>query len=446
MDLLKQAINQPPDDTGKRRTRFAIIRNTAPQLRDTTIKTVHDWIPPGIAGKWMKSEKAFNLQFGDVESEWLFRALDDADDIANLMSLEITSCWINEYRTIDPMVFAGVLGRVGRFPKKKFVPPWYGVVMDSNPPDEGDFFYKLFEEEMPPEMKQYEEVMARVGRPLLELYRQPSGLSEDAENAEHLPENYYQTILIGGHNEDYIRKHVHGEYGRSQEGQPVYPDFRYDFHVSRTPLLVNPNEPLAIGLDFGLTPAACFAQQHHGRWMILKELTTKEPIGIERFIESKLNPFLGMYFPDCKEFMMWADPAGNQRSQVDERTCFQVLRKFGFVPRGGPQDLTTRVGSLTRVLTRQVDGMPGCIIDPSCRTIINGLRGRYRYKQKKTDAKDWNPTPEKNHESHVMDALEYVIGAYEAPALRSANARPRPWGANNQWNKPIQPKINAAWG
>ncbi len=446
MTLMKMAMDQPVDDTGKRRTRFVIIRNTAPQLRDTTIKTVHEWVPPGIAGRWMKSERSFHLRFGDVESEWMFRALDDPDDVANLLGIEVTSAWVNEYREIDAQVFAGLLGRLGRFPARKFVPPWYGVLMDSNPPDEGDFWYNFFEEDLPPEMLQYKAMMESVGRPLIEHFKQPGGLSPEAENIENLPPHYYQTMLIGGHNEDYIRKHVHGEYGRSREGQPVYPNFVYDFHVAKSPLIANPHEPLAIGMDFGLTPAAVFYQQVRGKWLVYDELVTKDPMGLEQFVERRLLPHLARVFPDCKEYLSWNDPAGTQRSQADETTCFQILKQYGFHPRGGPQDLTTRIGSITRALTRQIDGGPGLLIDPRCKTIVNGMRGKYRFRRKKTDAQDWAPVPDKNFESHIMNALEYGIGAYEGPALKSAANKPRPWQANRQWLGPIQAQQGGVWG
>jgi len=445
MDLLRQAVNQPPDDSSKRRSRFVVVRNTYRQLSDTTIKTVHDWIPPGVAGKWLKSDKTFLLNFGDVESEWIFRALDDPDDVANMMSLEVTSAWVNEYRSIDAEVFAAILGRVGRFPKKKFVPPWYGVIMDSNPPDEETFFHTLFEEELPPEMQQYASLMESVGRPLLELFKQPSGLSEEAENVENLPDHYYETILVGGRDEDYIRKHVHGEYGRALGGQPVFPDFLTSHHVSRTPLMPNTSEPMGMGVDFGLTPAVVFFQQIHGRWFVFKEIIAQEPIGFEQFLDTRVVPMVARWFPDHTEFSVWADPAGTQRSQADEKTCFQILKKFQFTPRPGPKDLTTRIASVTRALTRTVSGLPGIVFDPACHMLIAGLRGKYKYRLRKNEAQEWDPVPLKNKWSHIADALQYGIGAYEGPAVQRSNNKPRPW-AGHKWVKPIEVPRGGVWG
>ena len=45
MELLRRAMEQEADESGVRRTRWAIIRNTYPELKATTIKTFQAWIP-----------------------------------------------------------------------------------------------------------------------------------------------------------------------------------------------------------------------------------------------------------------------------------------------------------------------------------------------------------------------------------------------------------------
>ena len=44
-ELLRLAVQQAPDAQGIRPSRWAIVRNTYPELRTTTIKTFVDWIP-----------------------------------------------------------------------------------------------------------------------------------------------------------------------------------------------------------------------------------------------------------------------------------------------------------------------------------------------------------------------------------------------------------------
>ena len=42
MEIMRKAVTQAPNSAGVRRTRWAVIRNTNPQLKTTTIKTWRD--------------------------------------------------------------------------------------------------------------------------------------------------------------------------------------------------------------------------------------------------------------------------------------------------------------------------------------------------------------------------------------------------------------------
>lgn len=446
LELLRWAMSQEPGPDGVRRTCFALIRNTYRQLTDTTLKTVFHWVPPGQAGTWISSRNTYKIRFGDVETEWLFRALDGPDDVRNLLSLELTGAWVNECREINPDVLVNLIGRTGRYP-----PPSHGaratrrgIIMDTNPPQVDSYYYRLFEQENDT-MEKIEMVADAIGwpqgTPLVESFKQPSGLSPEAENLENLPEGYYETMLLGNPSEEWMKVHVHGQYGFLMDGKPVFPEFNGAFHVSPSPLLPVKGKVLSIGMDFGLTPAAVVHQQAaSGRWLVLGELVS-DNCGIEGFIE-RLLPWLRSRFPDHRDYEVWADPAGQQRSQVDEKTCFQALRAAGFIVRPGPQDLETRLGSVRRALSRQIDGGPGILYDPSCRQLIKGMHGLYRYKEIRGSDGRVHETPEKNEASHPMDAHQYAIGAYEGPAVQGRT--PRQWGRHRPaLDKPI--KVTKSW-
>jgi len=447
MELVRRACLQAPDKKGVRKTRFAIIRNTVRMLRDTTIKTVHDWLPPDLAGRWYATTNTFMLNFRlpdgtTVNSEWMFRPLDSSDDVRNLLSLELTGAWINEYREVNPDVFINLLGRIGRYPKQGDAPPtWTGVVMDTNPPAMGTFWHKLFEtEEMDAELQEFAK---KFGRPVKAIFRQPSGMSEEAENKDHLPDGYYELLLASGRDEDWLNVHVHGEYGTRRDGLPVYPSFNVRVHQADGFLSPIVAKPLTVGLDFGLTPAAVVLQQNAlGQWLVLRELVTSQsrPVGMEEFA-AKLKTWLRENFPENLDYDLWCDPAGNQRSQVNAETPFGVLRALGFSPRAGTNDLETRLGSVRRPLNRMVDGLPGLLIDPRCTTILEGFMGGYRYE---TVTKTDEPVdrPAKTHESHVHDALQYALLPYEGPGL--SGKATRRWG-QKQMGKPFKPKPWSAW-
>jgi len=444
MELVRRACEQKPDKKGIRKTRFAIIRNTVRMLKDTTIKTVHDWLPPGLAGRWYATTNTFMLSFAlpdgtTVESEWMFRPLESSEDVRNLLSLELTGAWVNEYREVNPDIFINLLGRIGRYPKQSDAPPtWVGVIMDTNPPAVSTFWHKLFESEE--HDANLAEFAKKFGRPVKMLYKQPSGMSDAAENKEHLPDGYYELLLASGRDEDWLNVHVHGEYGTRRDGLPVYPQFNVKVHKSEVPLEPSPSNPLSIGVDFGLTPAAVIFQQNAlGQWLVLSELVSQN-MGIEEFAK-KLKNFLRTRFPDNNRYDMWCDPAGNQRNQVNATTPFEILRKEGFTPRAGPSDLDTRLGAVRRPLNRMVDGKPGMLVNAECQTLLEGFMGGYHYvtQDKTGEPRD---VPNKTFESHVHDALQHGLVVYEGPQL--AGKAGRRWGRPGQ-AKPIKPKGWNAW-
>ncbi|MBF0342771.1 MAG: hypothetical protein HQL06_00935, partial [Nitrospirae bacterium] len=207
LEIFQRAFAQAPGKDGIRRSRWAVIRNTYPQLKDTTIKTFHQWFPPECCGKYNISTHDYTIQIGDVYTEVLFRALDRPDQVSNLLSLELTGAWVNEFKEIPFAVFEAIQGRVDRYPAKKDGGcTWSGIIMDSNPPDMDSRYYQYFEETCPNNAR---------------LFKQPSGLSPQAENLDNLSENYY-TNLASGKSQDFIDVYVHGKYGYVKEGKGVY--------------------------------------------------------------------------------------------------------------------------------------------------------------------------------------------------------------------------------
>ena len=91
IEIVRRAIAQRPGPDGIRRTKWLVVRNTYNQLADTTIPTVHMWLPPQHFGRHYSTDNRYVVKgFEGAEFEILFRALDKPDDISNLLSLEIT--------------------------------------------------------------------------------------------------------------------------------------------------------------------------------------------------------------------------------------------------------------------------------------------------------------------------------------------------------------------
>lgn len=393
MEVVRRSKEQARSPDGLRKTRWAFVRNTRQQLKDTTLKSFLTWFPAGIAGTWRESDMTFLLRFDDVYSEILFRALDTPADEQRLLSLELTGAYINEFREFPMELIAPLRSRLGRYPPPKEVAyTWRGVIGDTNPPSEDSEWYQKMEIAVPQGW---------------EVFKQPGGLDPGAENRANLPEDYYEQLMDGA-SDEWINVHVHGKYGRSVAGRPVYENsFRQEFHVAQTPLIATKSAtyPLMIGMDFGRTPAAIIKQRdYRGRILTLDELTSVN-MGLEKFLDTKLKPFLADKYPSNR-YIIAGDPSGWYKGQLTEQHVGDILKAAGL--RGVPASTNEpdrRIMAVERLLAGQVDGAAQYLIDPSCKVLIAGFKSGYKYKRK-ADGR-YEPTPFKDDYSHPHDANQY---------------------------------------
>jgi len=394
-EIVRRATMQEPNEQGIRKTRAAIVRETARQLQDTTIKTFLDWFPPGVCGDYMRTTKTYFFKVGDVECEIMFRALDDADDVANLNSLELSFAWFNECRDIHPDIVDAMSKRVGRFPSKKDGgPSWHGMWGDTNPPTMDTWWYYQMEKLDPKDGVSPNDNG-------WDVFKQPSGRSAFAENVENLPDGYYDTQ---GRSDEYIRVFIDGEYGLSSAGQPVYKYFRPDYHMAkeRVQHIENGMRPIVVGMDLGLTPAAVIGQQDpRGRVLILDEAVSFD-MGIQRFVRTVLKPLIYERFSGAP-IMVVVDPAGIQRAQTDERSAVDIIKAEGLrVIPAKTNSVSARLSAVDDYLMRQVDGDSAFLVDPRCTQLKAAMMGGYRFHHK-------NGNIEKNKHSHVAEALQYFM-------------------------------------
>lgn len=385
---------------GIRRSRCAVIRNTRQMLWDTTIPDFLKWYPDGEAGILEKTNSKFLLKFDDVECEILFRGLDDANDVRRLLSLQLTFGVMDEFREINPDIYNALTGRLGRYPDKTM----NGVGACD---DKGDQIHKVWGATNPPDMDTFWETMLSDPPGNMHVTIQPSGLSQEADWVQYLPDGYYEN-LCEGKSDDWIDVYVHGEFGKSLSGQPVFRAFDRETHVASSTLnhIRLQTHPLIIGMDFGLTPACTISQvDAQGRLLTFADLVS-DGMGVLRFSREKLKPLLVNRFSGMNVLIV-GDPAGQQRAQTDERSVFDILKQEGFrVIPAKSNSVVARINAVDKFLTRSVDGKPGHLIDPSCTHLIASLRGGYRYKIRTNGEVD--DKPEKNSHSHIADAHQYA--------------------------------------
>ena len=423
VEVFRRALAQEKNEDGKRRSRWAIIRNTNPQLRTTTIKTWLDWFPEDKWGKFQWSVPyTHHIQVGDLDLEVIFLALDRPEDVKKLLSLELTGIWINEAREIPKSIIDACTMRVGRFPSmREGGPTWTGVIADTNAPEE-DHWWPIMSGEVPvPDHIPAEEARMLVAPDNWKFYTQPPGMKEEkdkdgnvsdycpnekAENQKNMLKSYYPN-LIRGKTKSWIDVYVMNRLGAINDGKPVYQMFAADMHVAKEEIPIANGLPVYIGLDFGLTPAAVFGQKVRGRWLLLQEIVAFD-MGIVRFAEL-LRQELATRYSGC-DAMIIGDPAGDFRAQTDESTPFQVLRGAGLVARPAQSnDVSLRIEAVAGTLNRMVDGKSGVLIDPRCKELIKGFEGGYGYRRMQVSGERYDDKPEKNRFSHIHDALQYLM-------------------------------------
>ena len=428
VEIFRRALAQEPNADGIRRSRWAIIRNTNPQLRTTTIKTWLDWFPEHVWGKFNWSVPyTHKIQTHDLDIEVIFLALDRPEDVKKLLSLEVTGVWVNEAREVSKSIIDAASMRVGRFPSMKDGGcTWTGLICDTNAPEE-DHWWPIMSGEVPvPDHIAKEEAKMLVKPNNWQFFTQPSGMVEKkdnegnvleyiknskAENITNMREDYYPNI-VQGKTKSWIDVYVMNKLGSIQDGKPIYPMFAPDVHVAKEEIPVAASIPVYIGIDFGLTPACVFGQKIRGRWLILQEIVAFD-MGIVKFSEI-LRQELATRYSMC-EAIIFGDPAGDFRAQTDESTPFQILRGAGLLARPAPSnDVSLRLESVQSPLNRMIEGQSGLLIDPRCRNIIKGFEGGYQYRRLQVSGERFDDKPEKNHYSHIHDALQYLmLGAGE---------------------------------
>ena len=228
-----------------------------------------------------------------------------------------------------------------------------------------------------------------------------------AENLHNLPNGYYEQLL-GGKNLDWVRCYAEGKYTYVQEGRPVWSE--YDDSTMSDDLMVDENIPVQVGLDFGLTPSAVFAQRMpSGAWHILHEIVTFD-MGLDRFTNI-LKSEMAIRFPK-NEFMFWGDPSGASRDGIYEQTSFEFLKANGILARPtATNDFKVRREAVAMPMNRLIQGKPGFLVNRKCLRLRKSLSGGYHFTRVAIGSghEKYRDKPNKNEHSHVGDALGYCL-------------------------------------
>lgn len=425
--LCYMAKLQAPGPDGIRRTRAVVVRNTGNQLTDTTLSSWNYWFKHGQAGTWEETKKKFTLRFDDVECEVLFRPLDRPEDVARVLSLEVTFAIIDEFVEIPRAIVDALSARCGRYPSAVDggATNW-GMWGSSNPSTEDNWWFDYLHDAVIHVQPKEDTDAARAVDALTaanrnaRYFHQPSGFSEQAENTENLPGKAdYYVNQARGKSEAWINQFLKAEWGFSIAGKPVVSTFRSTMHIRRK-LMYNPLLKLVGGFDPGLGGSAMiFGQEDHdGRLIVLGELV-QVGFGTTRFIGERLKPYLARRFPEA-DFLIAPDPAAGNRAQNDEKTAVDIMKKHYQVSIETNNRLPLRLDAIDHYATKLIDGEPALIIDADeCPILVRALKGGWRFALDKHEQTK-SDQPEKNQYSHPGDGFGYLARYFHRQSTRNA--------------------------
>jgi hypothetical protein len=240
---------------------------------------------------------------------------------------------------------------------------------------------------------------------------------ENLPNARWVPHHapgYYENLVAANQSDPlFIKVHVDAQYGPTMDGKPCYPEFVDHLHVvQHDQFVLPPNREILLGADFGLTPALTLSARDpkDGQVVTFDEIVS-EDMGAARFFEDAAR-YIKRTYPG-HPLRGTGDPAGEGRSQVDERTPFDVANAAGIpLSPARTNDFTRRRDAVGRAHTRlTLLGRPALVLTTRCRTLRKAKNGGYCLKRVATagNAEKFRDVPDKNSFSHIAEAEQYMM-------------------------------------
>jgi hypothetical protein len=393
---------QTPGRPGLREAKFGVIRRLWKDLEATTMKSWFNWFPRSM-GTWLGDPPTHTLLLPHPDGSQLelttqFMAFGDLRIEEALRGFEPSFCYVDEVDLAPENALTFLLTRAARFPSGvlPFAPKQ--VWGTCNAPEEDSWVVRDYIDDV---------------KPGCHLYRQPSGLSSQAENLDVVGRGYYQEMAATMPAFE-RRRFVENVPGLSRGADAVYSEFNPDLHIAPAPLPVL-DRPVIVGMDAGGTPAAGFWQRRaNGQWRKLAELSThaKEHgsiTGPNRFGEA-MAELLAEKFRGLKVHGLadpsaayGADSANGEASWID--TVARVAR-IPVRPAPGNNDPSVRMEALRLPMGKLIDGRePAVLICPSCKLTTRAYGRDYR----------WQVTAGrrtgilKNWASHLVEADQYAL-------------------------------------
>lgn len=434
IELIMMALMQKPDKNGERCSRWIIVRETYPQLRNTVYESFKLWLKHnGVTVRYtetapMRCRWTDKLEDGTkMNAEFIFMAVSKPEDYENLKSFELTGAFINECGAMDFDLVSLVHSRLGRYPAPvDAVDPAdpitrVSLIMDTNPPEDDSWVAEKFKN-TPKNWEMWQQPAAIIPDASSE---NGFKLNPDGENFDFIgvgPTKYYLE-KVESMTPEQIKVLFQGEFGVTQDGKAIYRHQWSDsYHMSKARFSPVAGQPILLGWDWGKGGEACIIGQQlpNGQLRILAELYG-DNISLHPFAVDHVRPFLEEHYPKGKyDIISVGDPAGKASHGLskDGLNYFDVLNnsRYGvfkdwFITKPAQENhIELRLNAVRDFLTgKTASGAPMFQLDPECTMLRRGFNAKYCYERKQVAGKaQYKDKPSKNDVSHPHDALQYL--------------------------------------
>jgi len=408
--------------------RWAIIRDTWENLKDTTLVEFLQWFPHGEAGIFKKGDKTFTWTCKGVSGEVLFLGMNDEKDAQKLQSLPLAGFCLDEPAPaaesggIPEFIFDMALTRLRQKGMK-----WYGAKLAENNPDESHWTYRRFVEPgYPGDLSTARPPMQSSGFRVFQTAR--------PENVKNLPEGYYENMgkrFESAGRLDLKQRFSEGDFGFQHPGEPVTPEFNKAIHVK--PSLSVLDSPIYLCWDFGLNPTCLISQVSPMTNWLFHEAYVGDGIGTFELIQDIIKGRISERFKGLP-ISHYGDPQGRRREDSSsQNTAVKVIKdELGGRWYPGPTLWPERRDAAKRVLGLLRNGTGLVQIDEKrAKPLWHALRGGWHYQRHANGQISTQPNKKGMH-SHPGDAFSYgaavlfPAGSYKSHNLGGAIPIRRP--------------------
>lgn len=457
------------EDGVKKRIRWSkwlIARHTFKALEETTIETWNQWFGdrtrwkknPGLVGRYEEELADGTL----CRIDFVCHALDSPRILNDLQSLELSGAWVNEATQTTLKIVGRIYSRLKRFnpiPGLSESPRPFHVIMDTNSPNETNWWYRMEVVKQPQGWMFFvcpPAVLQETDQKTGKLVYVPNDVEHarkhgcrPAENVREIDGGYHRGLsywmdMISSLDDDDVRTLLMNKFGLTVAGMGVFAA-SWDNQLHR---FAEDSEEAALengmmdllGMDLGRTPACAIGQMGTDGVLRIKRAVTTwnqrlnngagglERMDVGQFWEERLKPVLVNEFgyPQRKH-ICFCDPAGKNFNEVVSVSAIERLCSLGLnaIPCDKVRAYSVDVRDITE--GNNVEIRISCVDEllrrrrlkvsdaESCRMIVEGFNGKYCYRKMRATAdgaERYDDKPDKNDWSHIMDAVQYLcLGA-----------------------------------